>query len=190
MIGLIHRLRSYRPKAIRLAGIFWLFAALNSFYPCFATTTSEFPFKVAFHNHHVALLVCGILCTIRGMIALINTKRYWRMFRATLFKKTQDPDRIEFLMMCTTAWFCVALFTDFSLPLWLILWGFFAWFNTRVPFVDAPPENVAFNPCIHPFTGLPMINGIDIAGNPLGYDPSWWYRWYRRYNLHNKYDED
>lgn len=164
---------------IRLVAFMW--ATLGA--TALASIVQPLPhsfFQQAFNHSSIAIGIFVVIALGRGLIGLVQPKRYWLWFRAGSFNVAHNSVRGWSWVLATGAWIACASLTPFSLPDWLIVWGVatFVWLVVPYSVYATPdmyekPSNM-FNDShktlepINPATGLPIAGGKDICGHPFG----------------------
>lgn len=137
-------------------------------------------FQQAFNHSNIAIAIFVAITLGRGLVGLVQPKRYWFWFRAGSFNVAHNSVRGWSLVLAAGAWIACASLTPFSLPDWLIVWGVvsFLWLILPYSVYNSTEVNME-TPCvfgnsqgiqegINPATGLPMAGARDIAGHPYG----------------------
>ena len=156
---------------IRLVGLMWAMLAMMSIMALINPVPTSL-IQLAFNHNPVAIGIFAMFTGGRGLIGLVQPKRYWRWFRAGVLNDAHNDVRWLSIVIATCAWIASYAFTPFFMPNWMIVWGVVNFLWILLPYLGNPEIAAGVDRLhdnrINPTTGLPMNGTFDSGGNMYG----------------------
>lgn len=166
--------------SIRLVAFMWTILGVTSLIAILNPVPNSL-FQQAFNHSNIAIAIFVTITLGRGLVGLVQPKRYWFWFRAGSFNVAHNSVRGWSLVLAAGAWIACASLTPFSLPDWLIVWGVvsFLWLILPYSVYNSTEVNMQSSSSlntnlfsdnsydINPATGMPMHGGTRDTGGCL-----------------------